>query len=213
MCFLRVRRQLSPVQQPRNAPLPLCCCSQGRVFAWIDRMLAAQPSAARLADWGPPKAVVARSALTNLLQVGAASIKLCSIVLCLLMLAYIEQRCWKAADLHQLACVDSTLVAGSCSHALMCWVPGPLQSTDDRSLHSINDRANHVILCRAMATWPLSLSTAPTPLTAMWLPATSRQGGCSLLECYAALTCLFTLFTACVSKLPLALVLATSAGS
>lgn len=107
-------------------------------------MLAAQPSAARLADWGPPKAVVARSALTNLLQVGAASIKLCSIVLCLLMLAYIEQRCWKAADLHQLACVDSTLVAGSCSHALMCWVPGPLQSTDDRSLHSINDRANHV---------------------------------------------------------------------
>lgn len=42
---------------------------QGRVFAWIDRMLAAQPSAARLADWGPPKGVVARSALTNLLQV------------------------------------------------------------------------------------------------------------------------------------------------
>lgn len=33
-------------------------------------MLAAQPAAARLADWGPPKAVVARSALTNLLQVG-----------------------------------------------------------------------------------------------------------------------------------------------
>ncbi len=40
------------------------------MFAWIDRMLAAQPSAARLADWGPPKVVVARSALTNLLQVG-----------------------------------------------------------------------------------------------------------------------------------------------
>ncbi|KAL4428595.1 hypothetical protein ABPG77_008907 [Micractinium sp. CCAP 211/92] len=41
---------------------------QGRVFAWIDRMLSAQPVPARLADWGPPKDVVARSALTNLLQ-------------------------------------------------------------------------------------------------------------------------------------------------
>lgn len=45
---------------------------QGRVFAWIDRMLSAQPATARLADWGPPKEAVARSALTNLLQVGAA---------------------------------------------------------------------------------------------------------------------------------------------
>lgn len=41
---------------------------QGRVFAWIDRMLSAQPATARLADWGPPKEAVARSALTNLLQ-------------------------------------------------------------------------------------------------------------------------------------------------
>ncbi|KAL4434374.1 hypothetical protein ABPG75_000815 [Micractinium tetrahymenae] len=41
---------------------------QGRVFAWIDRMLSAQPASARLADWGPPKDAVARSALTNLLQ-------------------------------------------------------------------------------------------------------------------------------------------------
>lgn len=48
---------------------PLCPHLQGRVFAWIDRMLSAQPVPARLADWGPPKDVVARSALTNLLQV------------------------------------------------------------------------------------------------------------------------------------------------
>lgn len=47
----------------------LCYPAQGRVFAWIDRMLAAQPSAARPVEWAPPKAAVARSALTNLLQV------------------------------------------------------------------------------------------------------------------------------------------------
>ncbi len=46
---------------------------QGRVFAWIDRMLSSQPVASPAAaanEWGgPPKAAVARSALTNLLQV------------------------------------------------------------------------------------------------------------------------------------------------
>ncbi|PSC67904.1 furry homolog-like [Micractinium conductrix] len=41
---------------------------QGRVFAWVDRMLSAQPTTARLEDWGAPKDAVARSALTNLLQ-------------------------------------------------------------------------------------------------------------------------------------------------
>lgn len=41
---------------------------QSRVFAWVDRMLSAPAASARLADWGPPKAAVARSALTLLLQ-------------------------------------------------------------------------------------------------------------------------------------------------
>lgn len=41
---------------------------QGRVFAWIDRMLSAPHMAARPGDWGPPKGTVARSALTNMLQ-------------------------------------------------------------------------------------------------------------------------------------------------
>ena len=43
---------------------------QGRVFAWIDRMLSVrqQQAASRLAGWGPPKASVARTALRNVLQ-------------------------------------------------------------------------------------------------------------------------------------------------
>jgi hypothetical protein len=42
-------------------------------------MLSAQPAAARLSDWGPPKEVVARAALTNFLQVGRGRVGiLCS---------------------------------------------------------------------------------------------------------------------------------------
>lgn len=46
---------------------------QGRVFAWIDRMLSAPAPSAHLADWGPPKDAVGRSALTNLLQSNSSS--------------------------------------------------------------------------------------------------------------------------------------------
>ena len=60
-CANNVRRLTRLALHP---PLRL----QGRVFAWIDRMLSAPAPAARLADWGPPKDAVGRGALTNLLQ-------------------------------------------------------------------------------------------------------------------------------------------------
>lgn len=123
---------------------------QGRVFAWIDRMLSAQPVPARLADWGPPKEAVARSALTNLLQARR-----------------LASPCSRRAG---VLAANAPAARGSATLLRLAYPCMP-------ACRSCQTRLSIVVgsICRATATWPPCLWTPPMRPANRWRQDTSRS--------------------------------------